>query len=176
MISQRLKKACALALLAGGVPALAMANGERTIKTKLIGYKEVPAVSSSGNGRFSARIDEAAGTLTYELTYRALEGNALQSHIHLGETHTNGGISVFLCTNLGNAPSAAVPTCPTPEGTVTGTIQASDVIGPNAQGIAPGEFAELIAAIRAGATYVNVHTSRVPAGEIRGQLKSPSDD
>lgn len=175
MISQKLKKACALGMLASCVPALAMADAGRTVKAKLVGYNEVPAISSTGNGRFSAKIDEAAGTLAYEMSYSALEGAALQSHIHIGQVHTSGGISAFLCTNLDKAPSASVPACPTTEGTVTGTIHAGDIIGPNAQGIAPGEFAELVAAIRTGAAYVNVHTNKVPSGEIRGQLKSSED-
>lgn len=161
------------ALVVSLAPTLASAD---TVKAKLSGYNETPAVSSTGGGRFSAKIDSTAGTINYEMTYSGLEGSALQSHIHIGQTHTSGGISAFLCTNLPNAPTAAVPACPTTAGTVSGTIQAGDVIGPNAQGIAPGEFAELVAAIRAGAAYVNVHTSKVPSGEIRGQIKSSDDD
>jgi hypothetical protein len=38
------------------------------------------------------------------------------------------------------------------------------------QGIAAGDFAELVRAIRAGKAYVNVHSSVFPGGEIRGQL------
>ena len=53
---------------------------------------------------------------------------------------------------------------------MTGTIAAADVIGPAAQGIAPGEFRELVRAMRAGATYANVHSTTFPAGEIRGQI------
>jgi len=44
------------------------------------------------------------------------------------------------------------------------------VIGPAGQGIAAGEFAELLAAIRAGKTYANVHSAKFPGGEIRAQL------
>jgi hypothetical protein len=47
---------------------------------------------------------------------------------------------------------------------------AADVIGPTAQGIEPGALRELIAAIRAGKTYVNVHTTKWTAGEIRSQI------
>jgi hypothetical protein len=54
---------------------------------------------------------------------------------------------------------------------VTGTILASDVGGPVAQGIAPGELAELLQAIRAGVTYANVHTNKHPSGEIRGAIE-----
>ena len=46
----------------------------------------------------------------------------------------------------------------------------ADVIGPAGQGIKPGEYAELLRAIRAGATYANVHSSLYPSGEIRAQL------
>ena len=49
-------------------------------------------------------------------------------------------------------------------------IDATDVIGPEAQGIEPGAFAELIAAMRAGHTYANVHSSKWPTGEIRTQI------
>jgi hypothetical protein len=50
-------------------------------------------------------------------------------------------------------------------------VRAADVIGPQDQGIGPGEFRELIRAMRAGATYANVHTVKYPGGEIRGQIR-----
>lgn len=68
-----------------------------------------------------------------------------------------------------------MPACPITAGTVSGVIQAGDVVGPNAQGIAPGELAELVAAIHAGAAYANMHTNKVPSGEIRGQIKLADD-
>ena len=71
--------------------------------------------------------------------------------------------------DLGNGP-AGTQACPPSPATVTGTIRPADVIGPAGQGITAGQFAELVAAIRAGATYVNVHSSTYPGGEIRAQL------
>jgi CHRD domain len=50
------------------------------------------------------------------------------------------------------------------------------VIGPAAQGIAAGEFTELIDAIRNGVTYVNVHTSKYMGGEIRAQLEEDDNN
>jgi hypothetical protein len=44
------------------------------------------------------------------------------------------------------------------------------VIGPTGQGVTAGEFDELIDAFAAGVTYVNVHTTKYPGGEIRAQL------
>jgi len=69
----------------------------------------------------------------------------------------------------------SAPACPA-SGKVTGTVTATDVIGPAAQGIAPGEFAEALRALRAGMTYANVHSTKFPGGEIRGQIKDEDDD
>jgi hypothetical protein len=84
----------------------------------------------------------------------------------------NGGISVFLCSNLGNGPAGTQP-CPPAPATIKGVAMAADVVGPAAQGIAPGELGELIAAMRAGLTYANVHSKMFPNGEIRAQLHPP---
>ena len=50
-------------------------------------------------------------------------------------------------------------------------IEPKDVNGPAGQGIKPGEYAELLQAIRAGLTYANVHSKTYPAGEIRAQIE-----
>jgi hypothetical protein len=54
---------------------------------------------------------------------------------------------------------------------VEGVIDPTDVIGPAGQGLAAGEFAELVRAMRAGMTYANVHTNKHPGGDIRGQIQ-----
>jgi hypothetical protein len=107
--------------------------------------------------------------IEYELTYRDLPTSVQQAHVHLGRPAISGGISFFLCTNLGNGPPGTqTPLCPASPGTVTGTITAAQIVGPAGQGIAAGEMAEVIRAIRARATYANVHTQAFPGGEIRG--------
>jgi CHRD domain len=152
-----------------GLGSFALADGgAKHARGKLIGYQEVPSVSSRGSGEFEAKIVDNS-RIEYKLSYRDLEAAVLQSHIHFGQRSVNGGISVFLCSNLGNGP-AGTQACPAPPATITGTLVPANVIGPTAQGIAPGEFDELLAAIRAGKAYANVHSSLFPGGEIRAQL------
>jgi hypothetical protein len=152
----------------GVVGAAVAGGGSRDVREHLTGYEEVPAVSSTGSGEFRARIHDSK--IEYRLSYRDLEGDVLQAHIHLGQEGVNGGISAFLCSNLPDPPPDT-PACPGPRaGTVSGSIEPADVIGPSGQGIAPGEYFELLRAIRAGVTYANVHSSRNTGGEIRAQL------
>jgi CHRD domain len=146
------------------------------IQARLKSYQEVPAVSSAATGRFKASIDEKAGTIKYELSYSGLEGDVRQAHIHLAQRGVNGAITVWLCqTGLNPDPNNASPICPQ-SGSIGGTITSANVLGPvppapAGQGIAAGEFAELVAAIRAGVAYANVHSSKFPGGELRGQLR-----
>ena len=145
---------------------------EDEVNTKLKGYEEVPAVSSTGTGRFKSKIDKASQTLNYEISYSGLEGTVTQSHIHIGQRGVTGGITLWLCQTPGTpvTPLPRTPNCPQ-SGTVIGSLSAADVIGPAGQGVAAGEFAEVLAAIRAGVAYVNVHSSKHGGGEIRGQLR-----
>ena len=159
----------ALLVLAIVATVFAVAEGIRRFKGSLTGYEEVPAVSTVASGDFHASVDDKAGTVRWELSYRDLEGTVTQAHIHFGQAGANGGVSVFLCTNLGNGLAGTQP-CPAPPATISGTFSAEDVIGPVNQGIAPGEFDELVEAIRAGRTYANVHSTKFPAGEVRSQL------
>ncbi len=170
-----MKKLGLTTLLALGVVALIVgahgfAGGNKTMvkADTLTGYQEAtPAgVSTAATGSFSATIDDDAQTITYELTYSGLSTPATQAHVHFGNRFDSGGVSFFLC-------GGSKPACPpgtTSEAVVTGTVTPADVIGPASQGIAPGEFGEIVAAIRAGVAYANVHSMQFPAGEIRGQI------
>ena len=143
-------------------------GGKQLVKSdQLTGYQETPGVFSIGTGSFKAEIDDAAQTITFELTYSGLSAPAAMAHIHFGNRFTAGGVSAFFC---GGGSKPACPAGTTSEATVTGTITPADVIGPANQGIATGQFDRLVQAIRDGMTYANVHTSNFPAGEIRGQI------
>lgn len=83
----------------------------------------------------------SGATLTWKLSFTHLSGPATASHIHSGAKGVNGSILVLLCTP-----------CASP---VTGTSTLTS--------------AE-IDAMKTRKTYVNVHTTRNPSGEIRGQI------
>ncbi len=165
------------ALFVGALCAAAPVAAPATARDEIIviplrSFEEVPAVSSAARGLFKARIREEAGTIAYELSYENLQGDIRQAHIHFGQRSVNGGISVFLCQTATNPdPTGLAPTCGASPARVSGTLTAANVIGPNGQGIAAAEFVELLRAIRAGVTYVNVHSSVFPGGEIRGQMR-----
>lgn len=157
-----------LALL--GSTVLSAQTGVKQFQDLLSGFEEVPAISTSGNGAFHVRISGDETSVSWELSYADLEGDVTQSHIHLGQAGVNGGVFVFLCSNLGNGP-AGTQLCPPPPATISGSFTAADLVGgAAAQGIAPGELDEVIRAMRAGRTYVNVHSTLFPGGEIRAQI------
>jgi len=173
---RRLGKSVAVIALVS-VCSIAYAQGFKKISEILTGYEETPsAVSTTGNGTFTARISNDESRIDWTLSYADLEGAVQQSHIHFGQKAVTGPISVFLCTNLGNGPAGTQP-CPAPPATISGTITAADVTNlANDKGISAGELDELIAAIRAGATYVNVHSTKWPGGEIRSQINGNNGD
>jgi hypothetical protein len=156
------------AVLASAVPAGALAQA--TFEARLSGFQEVPSLSTAGTGRFTATVQGsgADARIEYELEYRSLTGAPNVAHIHFAQRGVAGAVSAFLCGG------GDKPACPA-EGTVTGTIDAADVTGPEARGIAAGEIAELVRAMRSGATYANVHTPTFPEGEIRGQITEQLD-
>jgi len=167
------------------VPGLVQSQEDHgvTFKATLQGFNEVPATSTGASGKFRMEIGEGGTSITYTLNYSGLEGGVRQAHIHFGQRSVAGAIVVFLCqTTFNPDPTGHAPTCPQ-SGTVTGTLTAANMTTlAVAQGIAPGEFAELVRAIRGGVTYANVHSAGtgVPAnfagGEIRGQIGTHDDN
>lgn len=171
-----MKKLLLAAVLALAVVAMVVTvaiakngNGHRGnggFHAKLDGYQEVPlTLSTTGVGKFKARLRD--NVVEYKLRYSGLEGTTVNAaHIHLGRPAVAGGVIAFLCGG------ADKPACPA-SGEVAGTIDIDDVDGPAAQGITaeePTRFEEFVRAMKAGATYVNVHTNKYESGEIRGQI------
>ncbi len=149
----------------------AASAAEVHLATTLRGFEEVPVVSSAAGGTFTATLSDDRTSIDYEVNY-TLSGHVTQAHIHIGQKDVNGGIMIWLCSNLASPPTPpGTQACPDSPGTIHGTITAANVVGPGGQGISPGEFFEAQRAILRGVAYANVHSDLFPGGEIRGQIQ-----
>jgi hypothetical protein len=142
---------------------------------------ETGAINSPATATVDLDLNRAARTITFTLTFSGFTTDVQQSHIHFGKRHVPGGVIVFFCSNLGNAP-AGTALCPTRSGTVTGTITGGIVVGPAAQDIPAGTvdaqaaFDGLVAALDSDTAYGNIHTVKHPGGEIRAQVRHDEDN
>ena len=176
-----MKKMTVLATAAIVVATATMAFtdvGPRRFREVLLGIKEVPVVSTTGSGTLALEISKDETEIAYTLTFSDLEGDVTQSHIHIGPPQNTGNIVLWLCQTATN-PDAQNPETPqctehnpldTRNGRVEGVLNASRIRAQAANGIAAGEFGEVVALIRAGKTYANVHSAKFGPGEIRGQI------
>ena len=120
----------------GVAPELAVGQLAQSFRADLRGFNEVPSISTSGTGRFDAVLIPESGSIEYTLRYSGLESAVTLAHIHFSQAATNGGIVVFLCTNLGDGP-AGTQACPAGDGEISGVITAAEVLGPADQGLIP---------------------------------------
>jgi len=187
-----LAAAVVAALMGSFTTATADDRGSREddFAARLSGYNEVHfvagppaalrgAISTAARGSFKAEIDDRRRVIRYELAFEGLEGDVTQAHIHFGQRSTVGGIVIWLCQTAGTPAPAAVaavtPQCVAEGGdpranTVTGMITQAQILPQVAQGIEAEAFDEIVRAIRAGATYANVHSALHAPGEIRGHI------
>ena len=123
-----------------------LAGGSSTVKltARLDATQEAPAPKAAARADGVFAATLSGRTLTWRLTFARLSGKALAAHIHLGRQRVAGPVAVPLC---GPCVSGA-------HGKVTVT-------------------AKVRTALLAGGAYVNVHTARNRAGEIRGQIAGP---
>jgi hypothetical protein len=166
--------AMGLCLLGLGAMWIVRADDDDMVKftASLDGFQEVPAILSDGKGTLELSLDRLAKTISFELTYSGLSAPVTQAHIHFGRVHTPGGVMVFFCSNLTTAPPGT-QNCPASGGTVTGIFSAGNVVGPAAQNVTAGDFDALTDALFSNSAYANIHTTKFPAGEIRGQIHLP---
>jgi hypothetical protein len=120
-----------------------------SLSARLNAAQEVPKprASAVAGGTFAGGLVRSGtgGRLSWRLTFKGLSGSAMASHIHFGKRGKAGGVAVALC---GPCRSGA-----------RGTARLN---------------AKTVTALLAGTAYVNVHTARNTAGEIRGQIVKSS--
>jgi hypothetical protein len=162
-------------------------DGKQTLLiAHLQGFREVPSVSTGATGEFRGRINPKDNSIDYELTYSGIKtatgaaGAVNQAHIHIGQRGVNGGIVLWFCQSAAAPGPAGTPDCTSSSGHFTGTFTSANVVaiggGNVGQQVGLGEIAKVIAALRAGVAYVNVHTPLSTGGEIRGQVNVPRQD
>ena len=173
----RLSTAFVATVCLSGLVASAQSSGTK-FSAVLEPEQEVPAVDSLASGTFELEINDAAKQISYTLSYSGLKTAVAQAHIHIGQPNVTGGIVLWLCEGTVASPIATTKTCPTGEdgGTVSDVLGEGDVVasGTASQQIADDEFTEVVALIRKGLAYANVHTAASGSGEIRGQIRPGS--
>ncbi len=149
---------------------------KQNFNTHLTGDEEVPPNASKGQGQARFQLNEAGTELSYQLIVANIE-NVIMAHIHLGARGVNGPVVVWLY------PGTSPPAAPAGGGRIQGRIASGTITAANLTGPLAGQpLSALIAAMRAGNTYVNVHTNDgvppsgtgpgdLPGGEIRGQIR-----
>jgi hypothetical protein len=134
----------------------------RNFRTHATGAEEVPARDTQAQGQAIFQLSKDGTELSYRLIVANIE-NVTQAHIHRGAFGANGPIAVWLYP-----PAPPLQLIPGRSDGVLGegVIRDANVIA----GVIPGGIVGLMAHLRAGNTYVNVHTTLYPGGEIRGQI------
>ena len=173
-----MRKTQAFGLVAAAIlltSGTALAASSKNFGTHLRGSHEVPSRETKAQGQATFQVSEDGNEIRYKLNVANIE-NVFQAHIHLGPSDGTGPVVVWLY------PSTNPVAGPVGGGRIQGriaegTIKAANLVGP----LAGRPLSELITAIEAGDTYVNVHTNDgvapintgpgdFPAGEVRGQL------
>lgn len=142
---------------------LKSAQGVKNFRAHLSGSQVVGQIDTQGTGQAIFQLSKDGTALHYKLILSNIE-NVTQAHIHLAPAGTNGPVVVWLYPS---APPLALLPGRTDGVVAEGTITAADLRG---QQLAGQPLSALIDQILAGNTYVNVHTSQYPGGEIRGQI------
>ena len=162
----------ALLILSVAWPAAGQRPEAKNFVTHLDGGEQVPPNATQATGQAIFHLNEDGTELSYKLIVANIY-NVVASHIHLSVTGVNGPVVAFLAGPF--APGGGRV-----DGVLAvGTITAANLVGP----LAGMDFSVLVAAMRAGGTYVNVHTNDgvdptntgpgdFPGGEIRGQIRS----
>jgi hypothetical protein len=155
------------------IPSAVLADGIQgafspQFQATLTGAEEVPPVVTIATGDAQFELSTNGLQIRYQLEYQDIEG-AFMGHIHLENRGKNGNVVVWLCGGFGK------PDCPVTGGTLSGVITASDFKAE----LAGKPMSALVAEMRAGRTYANVHTRNSPhphpAGEIRGQIHGTAE-
>lgn len=116
----------------------------------LSGAKEVPAISTTGSGTAAITYNQGTRIITYIISWQLGSATATTTgmHFHGSETGSNSTNSPIVIGLTGFTSASS--------GTLSGTTRALTEVENNQ--------------LLAGKWYVNIHSSTVPTGEIRGNI------
>lgn len=135
-------------------------GSEQKFTAKLTAKEEVPPNDSPATGMAWVKTSESEAG--FEVNVTDID-KATAAHIHLGEKGKNGPVVVTLFKS------------DTPTEMKNGTLGEGNFTATDFEGPMKGKgLNDLVTAMQNGSTYVNVHTTDMPDGEIRGQLASNS--
>jgi len=143
-----------------------------TYVVNLDGPSESPANASPGIGFATITIDSILNTLRVQVTFSGLLGTTTASHIHSPTPSPFTGAAGVATTTPSFAGFPVNVTSGTFDNTLDLTLASSynpAFVTANGGTTASAEAA-LLAGIATGEAYLNIHTSVVPGGEIRGFL------
>ena len=156
---------CAVVVfLLAGVGTAAAALATEPFVGTFSGAAEIPPVASPASGSTQIEYDATARTLMVHVAFTGLSATATAAHIHCCAAPTaNAGVAIAL-TGF-------------PTGTTSGTYDHLFDLSNSTSytsaflaatgGTATSAELTLASALRAVGTYVNIHSSAFPAGEIR---------
>jgi hypothetical protein len=135
-------------------------GSEQKFTAKLTAKEEVPPNDSTATGM--AWVKPSERETGFEVNVTDID-KATAAHIHLGEKGKNGPVAVTLFKS------------DTPTEMKNGTLGEGNFTATDFEGPMKGNgLNDLVTAMQNGSTYVNVHTTDMPDGEIRGQPASNS--
>jgi hypothetical protein len=120
-------------------------------------------VQTKATGEASFELTDQGTKLRYEITVSDIQ-NVTMAHLHVAPEGKNGDHVAWLYPASGMVPKLIAG--PLSGKLVSGAITADQLVGP----MKGKTIKDLVAKIRAGDVYVNVHTQEHPDGELRGQV------
>lgn len=133
----------------------------------LAGSNEVPPSGSAGTGTCGFQL--TGDTISYSIEAHGLS-NVIGAHIHIGAAGANGPVRVVLFP----FPGGPVIDTANPAASVDGVLKAGEFNNSHVTGGLT--FNDIVSNMQSGNAYCNVHTTRNPGGEIRGQIALVSTD
>lgn len=156
---RRITIATAIAVMSMALVAAGNGSG-RNFTATLSGDQEVPPVVTETTGKANFHANEAETEIRFRLSLKRADDvlAVAGAHIHCAPAGANGPVVAFLAAPIPGGLDGKVD--------IRATLTVDNIVN-TACG---ATVSELLDAMQAGNTYVNVHSGVVPSGVVRGQI------